>query len=93
VTRPDGKVIDYTYDSDGRLATITAAAGTRTSAYAGGHLSTLSDTANGVSLAYAFDGPLQTSVTWAGGVSGSVGWEFNSDFNPSREFAIAPNPT
>ncbi|WP_163995126.1 RHS repeat-associated core domain-containing protein [Pyxidicoccus caerfyrddinensis] len=84
---PDGTSASFTYESGGRLATVTTPRHTVTAGYSPttGHLVSLADSAaadaSGASLAFNRDGPLVTSVAWAGGISGSVGYKYNTNFD------------
>lgn len=44
-----------------------------------------------VNLAYQYDGKLPTKVTWSGDVSGSVSWNYDSNFSIQKE-TVAPAP-
>jgi RHS repeat-associated protein len=39
----------------------------------------------GTDLSFTYDGFLTTSTTWSGDVAGSVAWQYNNDFNKTRE--------
>ena len=78
VHRPDGSTINFTYDSAGRLSTVTYPAGPSTSdgnitvtrSYnpTTGKLAGLS-TSDGQTVSYGYDGRLLTSTTWSGTVA------------------------
>jgi RHS repeat-associated protein/uncharacterized repeat protein (TIGR01451 family) len=79
-TLPDGSSLELPRDSAGRVDWMTTPRTTVDWEYdAQGRLSTLVDPA-GASLAYTYDGPLVTRVVWTGGVEGSVGYTYTSDF-------------
>jgi len=81
ITRPDGKTIDYDYDSAGRLATIDAYGDTYTYAYSPttGLLTSISDPSGGA-LSFTYDGGLLLTATLTGEVSGSVGFTYDENF-------------
>ncbi|MCP3142346.1 PA14 domain-containing protein [Pyxidicoccus xibeiensis] len=87
VSFPDSTSASVTYDTGGRLATVTAPRHTVTAGYSPttGHLESLTDSAaasgSGASLAFTRDGPLVTGVSWTGGVSGNVGYTYNTHFD------------
>jgi RHS repeat-associated protein len=91
ITRPDGQVVNFGYESDtGRLQTITfpsvVAQGNEVRTYeyypAGGsspgHLETI--LAPDANLTFMYDGPLLTSEAWSGTVSGSVTRGYGTGF-------------
>ena len=82
VTRPDGQTIDYVYGpATGRLDSLVTPRGTYSYGYdaTSGNLTSVADP-DGGSLAFAYDGSLPTSVTWAGTVAGSVGYGYDDSF-------------
>ena len=81
VTRPDGATIHYSYDSAGRLSAATTPTGTTSYAYdtTTGNLASAS-IAGGESIAYGYNGPLPTSSTWTGTVTGSVSRAYDNNF-------------
>jgi RHS repeat-associated protein len=86
VLRPDGLTLDYDYDPDtAQLRSLTIPRGTYTYSYdeSTGQLTGIQDPAGG-SLTYGYDGPLRTSVTWAGEVNGSVEFAYDNDFRISE---------
>jgi len=94
VTRPDGVVIDYGYDDFGRLTRITTPTDIVSSSYFGsaacagcapGQLNQLTNSSDGISLTFSFDGQLQTGAQWSGPVVGSVGLVYNNDFRSIAE--------
>ena len=90
VTSPDGRTMTFGYDASGRpnsriLATNGVTSGTDILSYdAVGRLSSL-QAVSGVTTSYAYDGPLLTSRTWSGPISGSVGRSFDANFRVSSE--------
>ncbi len=79
VTRPDGLVITNSYDSSGRLATVTALIDTISWSFdTFGHLQTVASIVGG-NVNYGYDGSLLTSQSWEGPVSGTVSFEHNSN--------------
>jgi RHS repeat-associated protein len=100
VHRPDGSTINFTYDSAGRLSTVTYPAGPSTSdgnitvtrSYnpTTGKLAGLS-TSDGQTVSYGYDGRLLTSTTWSGTVAGSVSRTYNNDFRVATELVNGAN--
>jgi RHS repeat-associated protein len=79
-TLPDGSSVQVARDGAGRVDVLTTPRTTVDFGYdAQGRLSALTDS-TGPSLAYAYDGPLVKRVEWSGGVQGSVGYTYTSDF-------------
>ena len=80
VSRPDGKMVQLSYDTAGRPSSITLPRGAVTSSYdAGtGQLSTLTSP-DGVTLTYAHDGGLVTSTSWSGSIVGTVGRTYDNN--------------
>ncbi len=92
IVRPDGLVLGYGYDAAGRLALLTAPSETRTHSYSGTTGQLLSVVTPAVTLSYAWDGSLMTSMTWSGAVSGSVELVHDNDFRVSMETVDAGGP-
>ena len=92
ITRPDSGVLNYGYDSAGRLSTLTIPAGQYDYSYNGvGKLDGI--TAPGsVVLAYGYNGALLTGVTWSGPMAGSVGYGYDSDFRVNSITVNGANP-
>ena len=96
VSRPDGRAIAVGYDAGGRLVSRTfgttgAATGTDTLTYDSvGRVSTVA-TASGELMSYGYDGPLLTSESWAGPISGNVTRNFDSNFRISNESVDGSN--
>ena len=87
VTRPDGQVLTLAYESGtNRLSTLTHPRGveqfTYTTAASGGLLQSITST-DSVTVAYGYDGPLLTSETWSGRVSGAVERKLDMAFRDS----------
>ncbi len=81
ITRPDGKMVKYTYDTAGRLkstATPTETIGYSYSSTTGSL--THASISGGEAIAYAYNGPLPTSSTWTGTVAGAVSRSYNDNF-------------
>jgi len=81
ITRPDGHTVDFAYDNDGRLATITFDRGDIAFTYdpATGRLTGLA-APGGEGLSFTYDGFLQTGTTWTGTINGSVTRTYDSNF-------------
>ncbi|MDG4554467.1 MAG: RHS repeat-associated core domain-containing protein [Candidatus Competibacter sp.] len=92
ITRPDGGVLSYAYDAAGRLSTLTIPAGQYGYSYnAAGQLSGIT-APGGLTLAYGYAGSLLTSATWSGGISGSVGFGYDTDFRVNQIMVNGANP-
>ncbi|MGH8523584.1 MAG: RHS repeat domain-containing protein, partial [Gammaproteobacteria bacterium] len=80
ITRPDGQVLDFVYDSAGRLQKLTAPHGDTAYAYdSAGRIQTLS-APGGITLSYSYDGALVTGETLAGPVTGTLARSYDTDF-------------
>ena len=81
ITRADGNVISYAYDSAGRLITLTAPTETVNFAYSGttGNLSSAS-VSGGEAITYGYNGSLRISSQWTGTVAGTVSSSFDNNF-------------
>jgi RHS repeat-associated protein len=86
IERPGGAVIDFVYDSGGRVASRTIPTGVDTYAYDAttGQLATI-DTSDGIGLAFTWDGLLPKTTVWSGPVRGSISRTFDSNFWITRE--------
>jgi len=60
---PNPSDLTFTYLPDGRLDTITGPIGVKTFTYAGGRLSTISDTASGRVSTFNYTGSSLSSIT------------------------------
>jgi len=89
MTRADGSALSLGYDGAGRIASLTTPHGTQYLGWSSttGRLATIT-TADG-KLAYGYDGPLVTSVTWSGAVAGSVLYGYDSDFRVEMENGVS----
>jgi RHS repeat-associated protein len=83
VARPDGTTVSLGYDTAGRLSGVTTPQGQLGFTYdaTAGTLTRVT-AADGGTLSYQYDGPLVTSMAWAGAVTGSVAVTYNDDFLP-----------
>ncbi len=83
VTLPDGTIVDTQYDEAGRIDAVLAGGYGVSLAYSEttGDLSEVA-TLDGERLSIVSDGPLLTSLSWDGTVSGSLNYTYNSDFRP-----------
>jgi RHS repeat-associated protein len=95
-TRPNGDQIVYTPDATGRLDTITTSGGLidydyypATATSGAGKPSDMRGP-YGTDLHFTYDGMLPTSNTWSGDFNASVAWQFNGDFNKTRETVTGP---
>jgi len=96
ITRPDGKKIDFVYDTtQGRLDKISIFEGTTeigntnityyaTNHPSAGHVSSITTSSNDL-LSFTYDGLLLTSATWAGTIDGSIEHSYNNDFRFQSE--------
>ena len=95
IHRPDGTSIAFSYDTAGRLATVTypgpdavgALSSTRTYSTTSGQLVGLT-TSEGEGLGFGYDGPLATSVVATGTVSGTISVAYNNDMRPTAETVL-----
>lgn len=81
IKQAGGHTVDFGYDSAGRPETITQARGVTRTTYdpQTGERAALT-APGGERLAFGWDGPLLTSQTSSGTVTGSVGWNYNSNY-------------
>src|SRR5438067_468880 len=83
-----------TYDpAKGRLTSLAFSGGTDTFGYdpTSGRVTSIA-TADGVTLSYAYDGPLLKTTTWAGPVAGSVARTYDADFRLATETDAGGSP-
>jgi RHS repeat-associated protein len=80
ITRPDAGLLQFGYDSAGRLQTTTHPSGQISYGYSAttGNLTAI--TTAGSTLGVSYDGSLVTGLTWSGAVGGSVGFGYNNNF-------------
>lgn len=85
-SRPDGRDIDWQYDSAGRLSRLAFPAETRDYNYdpATGQLASITST-SGEGLAFEYDGDLVTKTTWSGTINASVEKQYDPNFHVVRE--------
>lgn len=93
ITRPDGQLINFAYDSGGRLSTLVSTPSPAggglgvgvnlayTYAATTGNLQTITALGN-AGLSYTYDGSLLLTETWSGAVVGNVARTYNTDFRP-----------
>ena len=82
ITRPDGKTVQFDYDSKGKLDLLTMPDDQKIDYEYGsetGRLTTIT-APGGETLDYSYDGSLPLSVMWAGTINGSVSQAYNNDF-------------
>jgi YD repeat-containing protein len=81
ISRPDGQVLDFGYDSAGQLSTLKIPTGVLSYVYdsATGKLTTIT-APDGGTLDYSYSGALLTQTAWAGTITGSVGRTYDNDF-------------
>ena len=92
VFRPDGLTVHRSYDSAGRLSTITLPTGLISYTYSPttGKLVGLSGP-DGETVSFGFDGRLLNDIAYAGPVAGNVHWTYNTDFRVSAETVNGAN--
>ncbi|HMC23327.1 MAG TPA: hypothetical protein VKL19_15845, partial [Thermoanaerobaculia bacterium] len=87
IARPDGKAVSLSYDSAGRLGTLTISRGSYGFGYnTAGQVSGVT-TPDGGELAYLYSGPLLIGVAWKGPVVGSISFGYDNDFRLTSETA------
>ena len=81
IALPDGESVSLGYDSGGRLSTITMPTGTYQYSYtpSTGQLASVTSP-DSESLAYSWNGFLNTGDTWSGPVAGSVSRTYDDNF-------------
>lgn len=88
ITRPDGQLIDVTYDAAGRPGTLAIARGSIGYSYsyspATGLLTGIT-APGGLGLSYSYDSDLLTGMAWSGTVSGVTGYTYNNDLRVTAE--------
>ena len=91
VARPGGVKISYGYDGAGRLVSVGAPTGTTTLTYSATTGKLAMEANPTESIAYAFNGPLPSTATWTGTVSGSVSRAWNNNFWAASESVDSAN--
>ena len=88
IERPGGEIVDFDYDTGGRLDTISSDAGVVDYSYHPdtGQLATI-DTSDGIELTYTWDGFLPISESWSSPVSGTVTRAYDNNFWLTTETA------
>jgi RHS repeat-associated protein len=86
ISRPAGDTVVPSYDSAGRLASLTTAWGTTSYSYSPttGQLAQITAPDLG-KLSYAYDGSLITDTSWSGSVSGSIHRSYDNFFRVASE--------
>ncbi|MBK1642895.1 hypothetical protein CKO12_13660 [Chromatium okenii] len=81
ITRPDGQLLRFTYDTAGRLSQQTLPNGTQTYSYNAttGKLTSVTDLSGG-SIVLTYNGALLTKSNWTGAIAGNVGFGYDNDF-------------
>jgi len=86
ITRPDGSVVDVTYDAAGRTNTLAIARGLLGNTYSSATGQLTGVTApGGLGLSYSYDGILLTGVTWSAPMSGTISHAYNNDYRVTAE--------
>lgn len=93
ITRPDNETLGFTYDSAGRLSTLTLPGGQISYGYNAttGKLSSIT-APDGGTLAYTYNGALLTQTAWTGTVAGSVSRTYDNDFRVTALSVNGANP-
>ena len=82
ITRPDGKRVEFSYDSAGRLSAVEDISyGYDTTT---GNIKTITD-ADNETLTFDFDGSLLREIALSGTVAGTFSQTFNNDFRVSAQ--------
>lgn len=86
LTRPDGTGVEFLYDSARRVAGITTPLGTQqlTWSATSGHL-VGNTTADGVTMAYSYDGDLVTDISTSGPVTAALHFTYDTSFRVASE--------
>ena len=91
-TRPDGQLVDVSYDTAGRISSLDIARGSLGYSYDAATSQLTAITApGGLELSYNYDGSLLTGVTWSGAVAGSTAYTYNNDLRVTAESINAAN--
>lgn len=95
--RLDGTKLAYTYDTAGRLSSLSAGTGAQAKTWTYGYDAThgqLSSVASpeGISLGFIHDGELLQSMNWTGPITGNVGFTYNNDFQIASVSVNGANP-
>lgn len=86
ITRPSGALVTLEYDGAGRLLRTNAGSETRERSYSAstGKLTQIAGPGE-QALAFDYDGPLMTSMTYSGPVAGSITLSYDADFRVASE--------
>ncbi len=85
-TRPDGQLVDITYDTAARISALGIARGLLSYSYNATTDQLTGITApDGLGLSYSYDSDLLTGVTWSGAVVGSTAYTYNNDLRVTAE--------
>ncbi len=91
-TRPDGQLVDVSYDTAGRATSLAIARGAINFSYDATTSKLTGITApGGLGLSYSYDGDLLKGVTWSGAVAGSTAYTYNNDLRVTAETVNAAN--
>jgi RHS repeat-associated protein len=93
ITRPDGQVVNASYDSAGRLSSLTTPRGAYSYTYnpAIGSITGIF-APGGIDLAFTYDGQLLTRQAWSGPITGSASFTYNNDMRASSISVNNANP-
>ena len=85
ITRPDGQLIDVTYDTAGRRSTLVITRGSIGYSYSPitGRLTGIT-APGGLGVDYSYDSVLLTGVNWSGAITGATAFTYNNDLRPRR---------
>jgi RHS repeat-associated protein len=98
VARPDGQTVILSYDSAGRLSSLSAGLSPSMQVLNSygydsttGKLITIT-ALDGGTLGFTYNGALRTQTTWAGTVAGNIDYAYDSDFRVTSLSVNAANP-
>ncbi len=94
ITRPDGQMLNFSYDaSKGRLTDLTLPTGKISYAYDAttGKLTGIT-APDGGTLAYTYNGALLTKTAWTGVIAGNVDRSYDNDFRVTSLSVNGANP-
>lgn len=80
LTRPDGQLVNFAYDSAGRLSNLAIPRGATTFSYDSADRIAATNAPGGLGLTYTYDGSLVTLITATGAVAGNIGGTYDARF-------------
>lgn len=92
IARPDGDLVDITFDSAGRTSSLGIARGLFNYSYNATTSQLTGITSpGGLGLNFKYDGPLFTGINWSGTVTGEIIYTYNNLLRISTESVNAAN--